>query len=384
MLNILIRTSDREPLFRRLINDIDNQTIDKSKIRLIVSCDTDKKYPDEILAGKPYETKLIRVEKGMGQGFYNLYLNTLMEHVIDGWIYIIDDDDMIHTMDALDGLYRQLRDPNRIYLFRVLVEGIYHVPSKALFGKDSVRRGKISMSGFSIHSSKKHLVKFRQTRGGDFFFVNEMIKKLKISWLDHTVVSTGNRGLRGKMNIEKVPSIGHIYYFTPYAIDGNYGKEINHYMELLPNDDDVAVIMDGDIMFLQADFGHAIHRVLGKYPLGVFTCLTNRVGCKQQIYGGKISNNSDIKRHKLISNKLSKQHAHQATPLPPPLSGHLLVVPKKIWKEFKFKEGVGILGVDWDFTERVSKKYPLYLMRGIYVFHYYRLLEGVKNISHLK
>lgn len=381
MLNILIRTSEREDSFARLIDDIVNQTIDKSLLRVLVSQDTDKEYPERILSESGLSHNIIRVDKGSGDGFYNLYLNDLLKEVNDGWVLIIDDDDFIYGNNALEVLYRQLRDRSKIYLFKILLDGIHEIPRKAEYGKSGVVRGQISMSGFSIHSSQIGKVWFEQTRGGDYYFVMNMLKKIQPKWINHIVVSTGNLGLKGKM-VDEVNRIGKIWYFTPYALDGNFGRELNEYMELI-GDDDVAVIMDGDTMFLQSDFGHTIHRVLGKYPLGVYTCLTNRVQNKQQLYKGKISNNRDIVYHKKISAKLSSNFAYNVKQGNAPFSGMLLVVPKKIWREFPFGEG-GILGIDWDFTERVSKKYPLYVMQGLYILHYYRLVEGVKYTKHLR
>lgn len=51
---------------------------------------------------------------------------------------------------------------------------------------------------------------------------------------------------------------------------------IADFIELL-NPDDWVVIMDGDTIFLQPDFGHPIQRHIDLYPeAGLFTCRASR------------------------------------------------------------------------------------------------------------
>jgi hypothetical protein len=50
-----------------------------------------------------------------------------------------------------------------------------------------------------------------------------------------------------------------IYFFTPYSFNFKLLDAITGCMNLL-QPDDWAVIMDGDTMFLQPDFGHQIQR----------------------------------------------------------------------------------------------------------------------------
>ncbi|NCU32874.1 MAG: hypothetical protein EOM23_08090 [Candidatus Moranbacteria bacterium] len=59
------------------------------------------------------------------------------------------------------------------------------------------------------------------------------------------------------------------------------------------------------------------------------------------------------------------------------------VIPRVVWEEFKFKDG--LMGIDWDFSSRVMQKYPIYIMQGLYVLHFYRLGNGgVSYTKHLK
>jgi len=174
-----------------------------------------------------------------------------------------------------------------------------------------------------------------------------------------------------------------IYNFTPYAQNGNLGNAYNDYMALLPNDDDYACFIDGDAMFLTDDWGHQIYEIVKKNPqVGMFTCYASRVGCPAQLYNGEMSEIGDIRHHRRVAYDLKDRYKTKLTNLPNVISGHLMIIQKKTWKRFKFPNG--LLGVDNYISGRIQQAgLPVVLMRGVYVMHYYRLLEGRKYKNHL-
>jgi GT2 family glycosyltransferase len=175
-----------------------------------------------------------------------------------------------------------------------------------------------------------------------------------------------------------------IYYFTPYSFEKNIGDAYNQYMELLPNDEDWACFIDGDAMFLIPDFGHVIADVVERYPdTGMFTAYTNRVANRQQLYRGKFSDNADIRYHRNIARVCKEVNHHNVTDLQLPISGVIMVIQKKTWKEFPFSEGM--LGVDNDISRRMLQSgRKVQLMQGIYMLHYYRFNEGREHTKHLQ
>lgn len=175
-----------------------------------------------------------------------------------------------------------------------------------------------------------------------------------------------------------------IYYFTPFALDKNLGAAYNHYMQLLPNDDDWACFVDGDTMFLTPDFGEVINEVVSRYPdTGMFTCYTNRVANEQQLYRGKFSENSDIRYHRNIAIVCRQINPYRIEDLTRPISGVMMLIQKKTWKEFPFSDG--LLTVDNDISRRLLEaNRKVRLMCGIYLYHYYRFNEGRKNTKHLQ
>ncbi|MFA5420045.1 MAG: hypothetical protein WC341_16450 [Bacteroidales bacterium] len=175
-----------------------------------------------------------------------------------------------------------------------------------------------------------------------------------------------------------------IYYFTPYSFEKNIGDAYNQYMELLPDDEDWACFIDGDACFLIPDFGHVIAGVVEKYPdAGMFTGYTNRVANIQQLYRGKFSDNADIRYHRNIARVCREVNHCKVTELNLPISGVIMVIQKKTWREFNFSEGM--LGVDNDISRRLIRAgRKVMLMQGIYMLHYYRFNEGRRNTQHLQ
>jgi len=387
--NVLIRTSNREVSFKRCLSSVIEQTFKNIEVFVSVDNDIAEKYVYEISKELNVNINVVNVKKPSDEpGFYNDYLNHLLDAVRSGWIIILDDDDYLLSTESIGDLHKNLTSKNVIYLYKVRHDTGILVPSKIHFGLPYVIRGKISMSGFCIHSSNKSKVKFKIQYGGDFQFVTEMLKFIPPKWLDIAIIGVGNRGLRGKMiDIDKHEIIGDIYYFIPYSINKNLGDEYNKYMRLLPNENDIAVLTDGDIMFLNPNWGDIIRNVVKKYGYGIYTCLTNRIGMgSEQLYGNKISLNSDIKYHKKLADALFKKNEYKVLKATNQVSGFLLVINKSIWKSLGgFATDLKFLGVDNQFTKEALKcKIPIYIMQGLYVFHYYRFIEGFKHTKHLK
>ena len=177
-----------------------------------------------------------------------------------------------------------------------------------------------------------------------------------------------------------------IYYFVPYSLERNIGKAYNQYMALLPNDNDWGVLMDGDTMFLTFDWGHAVAEVIKKIPdAGIITCYTNRIAKNRiQLYG---EDSTDIITHRALAKKLDKDFRGSYRKINQKISGFFMAIKKKTWKEVgKFPEMPNkILDVDGLFSSKILRAgKSIYLMRGVYKLHYYRMAEGPKYKDHLR
>ena len=178
----------------------------------------------------------------------------------------------------------------------------------------------------------------------------------------------------------------HIYYGIPYSLTKNIGEEYNRYMRMLPRDDDWWVFTDGDICFLNFDWGHIIHEAIKKKPdAGLFTCYTNRISKnKMQLYG---EDSPDILVHRLIAKKLDQDHRGELKKIDRKVSGFLMAIQKRTWKQVGGFAAIPgkILDIDGLISRQIlSIGKHIYLMEGLYVFHYYRMAEGRKYKDHLR
>jgi GT2 family glycosyltransferase len=174
-----------------------------------------------------------------------------------------------------------------------------------------------------------------------------------------------------------------VYYFTPYALDKNLGAAYNHYMNLLPKNNDWACFTDGDTMFLTFDWGHLIQKAIDEHPdTGMFTCYTNRVNNPNQCYRKQFSENRSIVAHRNIAKVCRETCKNRVKTLDRAISGMMMIIQKKTWREFPFADG--IIGVDTDISKRLlAAGKRILLIESIYLLHYYRLAEGGKYKEHL-
>lgn len=177
-----------------------------------------------------------------------------------------------------------------------------------------------------------------------------------------------------------------IYYSIPYSIEKNIGKYYNDFMIMLPNDNDYACFVDGDTIFTTTNYGHIINEVIQKYPdVGSFTALTNRVCCKWQVHPGVDVNNNDIEYHRNFGKGVQDifgSYCEDKTNSQL-MSGFLILIRKSTWKKIGgFLEG-GMLRVDNDFHQKIiDNGEKLYVMKGIYLYHWYRY-PNPNDKSHL-
>lgn len=170
----------------------------------------------------------------------------------------------------------------------------------------------------------------------------------------------------------------------PYRGDKDLGRSYNECFNLI-GDDDYLLITDYDVLILLPEQINHIKKYAELHPEGdLFVCYTNRIHeSGPQIYNGAINPDPDIKNHIAIADQLTS-HLYKVTRLYENISGFLMLIPKRTWDEIKFKEGIKCLGVDTKFSQDLLKANKIiYRMEGIYVWHTYRLINGIKDKSHL-
>lgn len=87
-------------------------------------------------------------------------------------------------------------------------------------------------------------------------------------------------------------------------------------MSLVVNNEDWVVLMDGDTLFFQSNFGHLIKDYIDQYPdTGMFVCFTNRIGCREQQFSDDLSIVDSLLIHYKIADFLCNNHHGEVTDL---------------------------------------------------------------------
>lgn len=172
----------------------------------------------------------------------------------------------------------------------------------------------------------------------------------------------------------------------PFALDKNLGRVYNEEMGLI-GEDDWSCFHDHDTTFLVPDSINILYEYVKRYPdTGVFTCFTNRVSTLSapQLLGGRVSDNSDITDHIKMAER-QKKFLYQVTEINRDISGFLMLISKKVWRDFQFSEDLKCLGVDTEWNRRLREGGKKILrMDGLYMWHSYRLTTGIHYKAHLQ
>ncbi len=155
-----------------------------------------------------------------------------------------------------------------------------------------------------------------------------------------------------------------IYLNTPICKDKNdLGDSINKFVEKL-NDDDWVLILDHDVLFTTK---HWFNQVISATEQGdaIITCVMNTGGNPPQ----KINFKSDsLQEHFKKGEELYKEHGNDMDIIEGNFCGTFMLFPKRIWNEVGgYPRGFGL--ADYKFYNKVSKKYPIKLLKGLYLYH---------------
>lgn len=181
-----------------------------------------------------------------------------------------------------------------------------------------------------------------------------------------------------------------IWFFTPYSFEKKLFEAFDVYMNLIP-DSDWVCFLDGDTAFLLPDFGHQIHVYLEKYPdTGLFTCYASRCHYDIQVRRGTEMENPDVLYHRRQAEKIKNELNGQVKEVNRRIAGHLMVIQKRTWllirdEVSRTAASKNILGVDTKISNAIlGMGLKIRLMRGLYIFHYLRMVEGFNSDNHLK
>ena len=172
-----------------------------------------------------------------------------------------------------------------------------------------------------------------------------------------------------------------LHIIEPYREDKNLGLAYNEAMSRFDEDDWIC-LKDYDTLFLLPSTIKHIHEYTNHNPnAGILTCYTNRIANSEQLLKEKCDSNDSIRYHINIAQKRERL-LYSTTKLKNPISGFLMVIKKSTWDRIKFDDGC--LGVDNKYHLKiVAAGMDVLRMNGIYVWHTYRLINGIRDKKHL-
>jgi GT2 family glycosyltransferase len=177
-----------------------------------------------------------------------------------------------------------------------------------------------------------------------------------------------------------------IHILKPYRNDKNLGLAYNEAMAMLPADD-WGCLCDTDTSFLTPDAGHILYKYAELNPAaGIMTCFTNRVSplSKMQLLNGMVSDITDMLYHIAEAEK-QKDQLYNVTEIDRDISGFLMMISKATWSRFPFPELGKALGVDTRYGRTIrAAGLQILRMDGLYIWHTYRILNGISNKTHLQ
>lgn len=167
LINIIIRTHDRPNFFKLNINSVKEQNYKNLRLYITYENEDTLNYIKENTK-EMNNINLVKVTKSNIDVFYNLYCNTVLDIIEDGYNMFLDDDDMLTHKNSLKYINSFLQE-DRILCWE-------YMRADKIIGprKNQIKCGEIVSCGFCY--SNKHKAKWTATEDGDHVFVKQLIE----------------------------------------------------------------------------------------------------------------------------------------------------------------------------------------------------------------
>lgn len=167
----------------------------------------------------------------------------------------------------------------------------------------------------------------------------------------------------------------------PFSLDKDLGKAYNEAMSRVT--DEYCILMDYDAMILTPNTLPLVDRYVKAYPhAAILTGWASRAHpSSSQKY--RFDNQGNVLQAINEAERLEKMPM-KVREINKNLTGFFMVIKRSTWEKYKFKEGIGCLGVDTDYWQQlIAVGEKIYLMETVLVWHTYRLKNGIRDKSHL-
>ena len=202
-IHILIRTCLRPHSFDRCMRSIQSQL--HSNWRVTVAYD----HPDSLVYLQPWLDReerchaiAVNMDRVSREKYrFNLYNNVLLDHVHEGFVMFLDDDDCFAHDKCLSILNDHLEDEKKMVLWH------FARPDKVICprGAPSIRFGEIDTACACFHHSLKRYARWPDRQGGDFAFYSQLMKNTS-PWMQYVYV---RKILTRTQFTDRMASFGH-------------------------------------------------------------------------------------------------------------------------------------------------------------------------------
>lgn len=203
--NIIIRTSNRPNAFARCWKSIEQQ--DYPNINPIIIVD-DKKSAEYT---RGIKARVVQIEKpakaepkndpNYGIPFpANTYLKEAQERISDGYICIIDDDDMYNASNAISIIMENCKD-DELLVWKAKINGKV-MPSDSF--NRNIKLYDIGSINFCYHIKHASLTDWSEWKRADYRTARNLSKKLQVKWLDVILAQAqGKSGMGMRIDINQ-------------------------------------------------------------------------------------------------------------------------------------------------------------------------------------
>jgi len=208
LINILTRTSNRPNGFDICVNSIKNQTYENINHIVSYDNDLDLNYINNynVTKIKINREEIIKNDKSVNPNNpnfwfspHNLYCNSLLDEVKDGYIMFLDDDDMLLHENVIEVIVNNIVDEDTILIWKMQYPDGRLLPDSNSYNTKKIRLGGIGSPCFLFHSKWKDFYRWDAYKCGDYRFLEKLYKKISNNkWINSPFIKLNNSGGLGK------------------------------------------------------------------------------------------------------------------------------------------------------------------------------------------
>lgn len=195
-INIITRTANRPNYFSDCYRSVSQQFEQENLVHWITS-DDDETFAYLENYENVHVVQIIRPKRKNKQHFpYNKYFHEVLTLITeDGWVMVLDDDDMLVDVDSISKLRQKMAEhqynDSCVFIWRIKLPNGNIIPSSC-FNTNKLNPDEITNNCFCFHTKHKDLVNFESCLKAEFNVLTTLINNLKPVWIDDVLVAVNN------------------------------------------------------------------------------------------------------------------------------------------------------------------------------------------------